>query len=62
MTTPKDAAHFLAFDLGAGSGRAVLGTLDGAEADPSTRFAASPTIRSRSPVTSTGTSTPCSTR
>jgi rhamnulokinase len=29
MTTPKDAAHFLAFDLGAGSGRAVLGTLDG---------------------------------
>jgi rhamnulokinase len=29
MTHRKDAAHFLAFDLGAGSGRAVLGTLDG---------------------------------
>lgn len=29
MTPLKDAAHFLAFDLGAGSGRAVLGTLDG---------------------------------
>jgi rhamnulokinase len=30
MAHSKDAAHFLAFDLGAGSGRAVLGTLDGA--------------------------------
>jgi len=29
MTTSPAAAHFLAFDLGAGSGRAVLGTLDG---------------------------------
>ncbi len=29
MTPLKDAAHFLAFDLGAGSGRAVLGALDG---------------------------------
>ncbi len=29
MPHRKDAAHFLAFDLGAGSGRAVLGTLDG---------------------------------
>lgn len=31
MTNSPDAAHFLAFDLGAGSGRAVLGTLDGLE-------------------------------
>jgi rhamnulokinase len=29
MAPAKDASHFLAFDLGAGSGRAVLGTLDG---------------------------------
>ena len=29
MPHRKDAAHFLAFDLGAGSGRAVLGTLGG---------------------------------
>jgi rhamnulokinase len=29
MTSKTDAAHFLAFDLGAESGRAVLGTLNG---------------------------------
>src|SRR5512135_528175 len=30
MPRSRDAAHYLAFDLGAESGRAVLGTLDGA--------------------------------